>query len=388
MFHGHVTALSMSVMAALFVSLAACWLAAAAAVRAMRPGVARFIGVLVLGWGACTATTAGAAGPAWGAVVGSSLAAAWFVLVPEWAFRAKAGYWSFSVAREIGAEAHAARVAGVAAAVAASASGAPARLCTGDRSAPISMQARAYKASCESIHVSLGEVVSYDARSRVLVVEPRCDVMRIGAFLARRGAALPVAPETDFLTIGGLVMGSGIGSSSCVHGLVADACVAFELVLGDGSTRTVRRGEDAFLGVPFSHGCACFLVGVHVQCVPAAPYVLLSLTPAHSHEAAMADLLRASRAAADAAAHSDMHSPAGSAAGTGAPQFVEAIVFSPALSVLITGAFVGAPPRGVPLFASRWWSPFYHNRVRAMVAAGGATLCMPTTAYLFRCAIG
>lgn len=49
------------------------------------------------------------------------------------------------------------------------------------------------------------------------------------------GLALAVVPELDQLTVGGLVMGTGVETSSHVHGLFQHICLQYELVLADGS---------------------------------------------------------------------------------------------------------------------------------------------------------
>lgn len=55
------------------------------------------------------------------------------------------------------------------------------------------------------------------------------------------GLALPMVPELDELTVGGLVMGTGVESSSHVHGLFQHQCLGFELVLADGSVVTCSK---------------------------------------------------------------------------------------------------------------------------------------------------
>lgn len=52
------------------------------------------------------------------------------------------------------------------------------------------------------------------------------------------GLALPVVPELDQLTVGGLVMGTGVETSSHEHGLFQHICLQYELVLADGSVVT------------------------------------------------------------------------------------------------------------------------------------------------------
>merc|ERR1719311_1480049 len=63
------------------------------------------------------------------------------------------------------------------------------------------------------------------------------------------GYTVPVLPELDDLTVGGLVSGVGIETSSHRYGLWQYTCVHFELVLADGtvvncSKAESRKGQD------------------------------------------------------------------------------------------------------------------------------------------------
>lgn len=55
------------------------------------------------------------------------------------------------------------------------------------------------------------------------------------------GLSLAVVPELDQLTIGGLVMGTGVESSSHIYGLFQHICLEYELVLADGSVVTCSK---------------------------------------------------------------------------------------------------------------------------------------------------
>jgi len=110
-------------------------------------------------------------------------------------------------------------------------------------------------------------------------VEPSVNILQILDYLLPRGYTLPVVPELDELTVGGLVNGygmsapppyiayslqitanqvlislftatpSGIETSSHVFGLFNDICVSFELVLPDGTVQRVTRDDKLFYAV-------------------------------------------------------------------------------------------------------------------------------------------
>lgn len=68
------------------------------------------------------------------------------------------------------------------------------------------------------------------------------------------GLALAVVPELDQLTVGGLVMGTGVETSSHVHGLFQNICLQYELVLADGSLLTCSKVSfSSFLYISYKY---------------------------------------------------------------------------------------------------------------------------------------
>ena len=84
------------------------------------------------------------------------------------------------------------------------------------------------------IEVDLPDILKIDAEKKIVRVEPSVTIGKLNDFLISRGWTLPVVPELDDLTIGGLVMGGGIETTSCKHGLFQYNCKAYELILSDG----------------------------------------------------------------------------------------------------------------------------------------------------------
>jgi delta24-sterol reductase len=85
------------------------------------------------------------------------------------------------------------------------------------------------------------------------------------------------------------VAGVGVETSSHIHGLFQHTCVAFELVLADGSVAHCSASErpDLFASVPWSHGTLGFLVAATLKIVPAKPYVKVEYLPFRSRAAAV-----------------------------------------------------------------------------------------------------
>ena len=84
------------------------------------------------------------------------------------------------------------------------------------------------------------------------------------------GWIVPIVPEIGDLTVGGLVMGGGIESTSHKYGLWQNICLKYELVLADGSITTCTRDDnsDLFYAIPWSYGTLGFLTAVDIMIIP------------------------------------------------------------------------------------------------------------------------
>jgi hypothetical protein len=86
-----------------------------------------------------------------------------------------------------------------------------------------------------NIKIDLPDILKIDEENKFVRVEPMVTIGKLNDFLIGYGWTLPVVPELDDLTIGGLVMGGGIESTSHKYGLFQYICRSFEMVLGDGT---------------------------------------------------------------------------------------------------------------------------------------------------------
>lgn len=67
---------------------------------------------------------------------------------------------------------------------------------------------------------------------------PICQLLDV---LLPIGLTLPVVPEIGQLTIGGLILGGGVGAGSARHGLFQHICLAFEIVTSGGEVVVAER---------------------------------------------------------------------------------------------------------------------------------------------------
>ena len=89
--------------------------------------------------------------------------------------------------------------------------------------------------------IDLPDILKIDEENKLVRVEPMVTIGKLNDFLIGYGWTLPVVPELDDLTIGGLVMGGGIESTSHKYGLFQYICKRFEMVMGDGSKVNYKK---------------------------------------------------------------------------------------------------------------------------------------------------
>ncbi|KOB78329.1 24-dehydrocholesterol reductase, partial [Operophtera brumata] len=136
-----------------------------------------------------------------------------------------------------------------------------------------------YKSSFTNIRVDLVDVLEVDTTNMTVRCEPLVTMGQLSRTLAPLGLALAVVPELDQLTVGGLVMGTGVETSSHEHGLFQHICQQYELVLADGSVDEI---PDLYYAVPWSYGTLGFLTSVVIKVVPAKKYVRVQYHPYNS----------------------------------------------------------------------------------------------------------
>ena len=88
----------------------------------------------------------------------------------------------------------------------------------------VTMQKLTYKDRLYKVEVNLDQILSINETTKTVHVEPMITIRELNDFLMSIGWMLPVVPELDDLTIGGLVMGGGIESTSFKKGFFHCIC--------------------------------------------------------------------------------------------------------------------------------------------------------------------
>lgn len=285
-------------------------------------------------------------------------------------------YWRFRHVwmrnRQRAAHRHDERVRSVQSQIAAwNAAGRPGPLVTSRKSwQSVAVRALDYKKTSYGIEVDLHDVLEIDLERHVVRLEPRVNMGQLTALLAPMGLTVPVVPELDDLTAGGLLLGYGIESTSHRHGLFADTVLSAELVLADGSVVTCSRTErpDLFHALPWSYGSLGFLTALELPLLPCKPFVRMTYEPVFGTDA-IARRFEELVSAEDA------------------PDHVEGLLYDRDRAVILHGDFSDGPNAASddPVEEiGRWYKPWFYKHVETALSRGAFTEYLPVRQWYHR----
>lgn len=207
-----------------------------------------------------------------------------------------------------------------------------------------------YKSRMFNVSVDLTDVLELDTKNRVLKVEPSVNILQILDYLLPLGYTLPVIPELDELTIGGLINGYGIETSSHHYGLFNDIAVAYEIVLPNAEVKRVTPKDKLFHCIPWSYGTLGFLTAVELKVIPATKYVRHKYIPVYSTKEAC-KLWTELQTAEDS------------------PDFLEGFLYSETEGVIMAAWYHNdATPKDPPVNNINWWyKPYFYKHALQFV---------------------
>merc|ERR1712106_382924 len=207
------------------------------------------------------------------------------------------------------------------------------------------------------------DILKVDKQKMEVTVEPGITIGFLNRMMVRYGVTLPVVPELDVLTIGGLVAGGGLESTSHKWGMFHHTCTKYEIVTADGSCLTASEEEnrDLFHAIPMSYGTLGFLTSVTVKIVPYHPYLRLTYRPCFSLKESMDVLERETNKASE-------------------NDSVEGIAFSRDTSVIMTGQFVDSDQVESSKLnrIGLWYKPWFYQHVQTFLEKGEQVEYVPT----------
>lgn len=230
----------------------------------------------------------------------------------------------------------------------------------------MSLRTGNYKKTSTGIPVMhLRNIVKLDTERMVVHCEPMVTMGQITHALNPLGFTVPVLPELDDLTVGGMVCGVGIETSSHKHGLFTHTCTKFELVDADGNLQTCTATEnpELFRAIPWSHGTLGMLVGVEVQIVRHKPWVKVDYVPVRNKEEAVKACCKAF---------------------DGDDDFVEALVYNKDDWVLMIGNMVDTPVKEEINKIGNYYKPWFFTHVQGYLEKGNGTEYIPLRDYYHR----
>jgi delta24-sterol reductase len=239
----------------------------------------------------------------------------------------------------------------------------------------VSLQYRKYKKKWNAIEMPLYDILDIDTDNLIVRVEPFVSIGQLTHALNPKGYTLPVVPEMDDLTIGGLINGTGIESSSHKYGLFHEIVIELELLLGDGSVVTAtadNEHSDLFLAVPWSYGTIALLLSTKLKLIRCKEYVKLTYTPHHERESYVEHMRQLS----------GEYQKDGE--GSEISMFVEGLAYSLDTAVVMAGDFVAASevPRGGANRIGLWHKPWFYKHVEKMLFNGKEKNTDPIIEYI------
>lgn len=209
----------------------------------------------------------------------------------------------------------------------------------------------AYKKTNRKIHLKMYDILEIDEEKQTVRVEPQVNMGQITSVLNSLGWTLPVVPELDDLTVGGLVNGFGVETSSHKYGLFQYICESFEIITAEGKLIKCNKNENAelFSMIPWSHGTLGFLVAVELKIIPAKKYVKVEYIPVFSQNELVERFEIESR-------------------NVNKNDFVEALVYSKEAGVIMLGKMTDKIEKdGHKNSIRRWYKPWFYKYVEQIL---------------------
>ncbi|XP_071850422.1 delta(24)-sterol reductase-like [Apostichopus japonicus] len=248
------------------------------------------------------------------------------------------------------------------------ASGSKQKLCTSRASwESHSLREGKYKKTDRKINLNLVDILEINTEKGYVRAEAMATIGELTATLIPMGWTVPVIPELDDCCVGGLVMGSGVESTSHKYGLFQHICKSFEIVLATGEVKRCSKDEnsDLFYSVPWSCGTLGFLVSADILIVPSKKYVRLEYYPAKTRE----EVVRVFKE---------------QTLRTEGNEFVEGLMYNENEAVIMTGSQTDdAEPDKINKIGN-FYKPWFYKHVEGILKTGYCVEYIPLRDYYHR----
>jgi len=252
----------------------------------------------------------------------------------------------------------------------------------------VSVKQSAYKDGAFKVHIDrMADILEINTKDRFVKVEPMVNMGQLVPALMKGGWTLPVVPELEELTVGGMIAGTGIESSSHHSGLFQEFCIELEICLANGGVVTCSRHEreDLFEAFFWSYGTLGMLMSAKLRIIPSAPYIRLCYHAFDSEKDFCEFWTKESEKGVKFAEKGgddvDLDKDNGTD-GSHCSRFVEGLIFAKDRGVVMTGDFTHKVGEDGRMYRhGRWYQPYFYRHAED-VAAEARQLKRPVVEYL------
>lgn len=222
-----------------------------------------------------------------------------------------------------------------------------------------------YKTKNKKINLNFDDIIKIDTQNNTAIVGSMITMGRLSNYLHRHGYSLPIVPEFRCLTVGGLICGAGLESSSFKYGLFPFICQEYNVILGNGEIRNVDENDaELFSAIPLSYGTLCTIISVKLKIVRIQKYVNIEIIPVYEYFKIQETLKKILEEKNERNY-----------------DFIEAISYSKNLCLIILG-FISDNVN--ELLEDYWFQPFFYQSVLKKMEQGKRYFSMKIMDYYFR----
>ena len=126
----------------------------------------------------------------------------------------------------------------------------------------------------------LDKVIDIDKENKIVQVEGLITFYDLLDYTLQYSLIPLIVPELISITVGGVISGQGIESSSFKYGLVHDMVKEMEILTADGKIITVSKDQNAdlFYAIPNSYGTFGYIISAKIKLMETKPYVEMQNT--------------------------------------------------------------------------------------------------------------
>ncbi|KAI7725369.1 hypothetical protein M8C21_027755 [Ambrosia artemisiifolia] len=228
---------------------------------------------------------------------------------------------------------------------------------------------------------AFSNILQIDQQEMIIKCEPLVNMGQITRATVPLNLAIPVIPELDDLTVGGLINGSGLEGSSHIYGLFADTVVAYEIVLANGQVvRATKDNEycDLFYAIPWSQGTLGLLTCAEIKLVKIKEYIKLRYKPVKGNNLKDVTKEYIDSFVPDKFGDGDENDDV--------VEFVETLIYNPREAVCMTGNFASREEaKGKVVNRIGWWfKPWFYQHAQTALIRGEFEEYIPTREYYHR----